>query len=1082
MKSLVQNLFLTTLILFFTIPFVAASSAPSGLYDCGINPAFQSTASQCFANNVAYNDDTTWCSGALGSPLENNDAAAVGANCDSIPNSQGKTGCARQETDQPYCKDGTGILVLDMGIGQEIVNSHDDWDLIVGEGGAGEPYSVSVSNDGVHWVNLGNFCASSTVNIPGKNLEKYRYVQINSKGKLTTCDGQTVTPPQNYGADIDYVMARTIPCSGTLCTSQVPTCSLGFNPSSINQGSSTTISLSTSNAKSVKVSCTGDLGNDQSSSIPLGFSDSEVVKPMQSQSCTATVYAEENYKGTAKTCSTAVEVKQTTPTPVCSFAFNPDHITPGATTNASLATQNAKSVKVVCTGDLGSVQTPSVPLGYADSELVKPTRSQSCTATVYAKENYQGASATCDDAVMVQAPPEHTPTCTSSFNPSSINQGATTNISVGTHDARSIKVACTGDLGSAESPSIPLDYTDSELVTPGQSQSCTTTVYAKENYQGASATCKAEVLVKPTPTTPSCGFDFNPDHIIQGATTNASLATQNAKSVKVVCTGDLGSVQTPSVPLGYADSELVKPTRSQSCTATVYAKENYQGASATCDDAVMVQAPPEHTPTCDFAFNPTHIELGDDANFTLATHQAQSFKVVCITPGGTPTFYRDIPYISEGFVYSDTYGIERSQTCSITVYTEPNYQGTTGTCEGSITVTQPQKDLSIAVDDVHILQDSGLHVDLRDLLLATHAVNIDPSHLTFNLVSESNTAVVDCELDNLHYITCETQSGQSGMSTLHVSVSGDGLSAEDDFIVYVDPVEHQHIQIIIPDQTVDEDAGILNDFLNLRDLTTYSGSNHLTYEVVEQSNPEIIECHVDHHFLDCETKADQSGMTTITIRVTDGDLSDTDTFVITVTPEDDAPNATFTQGSICQGHATILNVDINDGSVQEVKWDFGDGSEPAFGTSVKHTYAKSGSYNVKITIRGNDPNDVTILNEKVKVNGCSVVKHQISIQSAYIDSGIGEDYDVFQAGDTIDLYVKVKNLGNRNEDVVVSAALPEVGLEERVPSVMIKAGEAKWRLITIVLPEDITPGEHVVRLTADGDRIGEARYVAFTVE
>ncbi|MBI4439947.1 hypothetical protein HY638_03160 [Candidatus Woesearchaeota archaeon] len=163
----------------------------------------------CFANAVVSASKTTECSGALRGHNANNANADVGADCDAIPDNKGKTGCARSVESRPSCNAGDGVLVLDMGQSDLVVNANSDWDIRVRESGWDEKYKAYVSNDLVNWVFIGNGCGNSEFNIPGQNLnEAYRYVKITANGN-DRCDGGHLER-DDYGADIDWVMGRVI--------------------------------------------------------------------------------------------------------------------------------------------------------------------------------------------------------------------------------------------------------------------------------------------------------------------------------------------------------------------------------------------------------------------------------------------------------------------------------------------------------------------------------------------------------------------------------------------------------------------------------------------------------------------------------------------------------------------------------------------------------------------------------------------------------------------------------------------------------------------------------------------------------
>ncbi len=172
-------------------------------------------------------------------------------------------------------------------------------------------------------------------------------------------------------------------------TAPLPTCSANFNPSTITEGQTTSLSWSTTNAVSGSYSCNGSIGSGSLPSLPNG---SAMVAPTNTQTCTLTVY---NSTGQSSSCSASVAVN--TPLPTCSANFNPSTITEGQTTSLSWSTTNAVSGSYSCNGSIGSGSPPSLPNG---SVTVAPTNThtQTCTLTVY---NSASQAATCSASVTV---------------------------------------------------------------------------------------------------------------------------------------------------------------------------------------------------------------------------------------------------------------------------------------------------------------------------------------------------------------------------------------------------------------------------------------------------------------------------------------------------------------------------------------------------------------------------------------------------------------------------------------------------------------------------------------------------------
>jgi len=282
----------------------------------------------------------------------------------------------------------------------------------------------------------------------------------------------------------------------------------------------------------------------------------------------------------------------------------------------------------------------------------------------------------------------------------------------------------------------------------------------------------------------------------------------------------------------------------------------------------------------------------------------------------------------------------------------------------------------------------------------------------------------------------------------------------------------------IPDQTVDEDSGFNN---NLVDIWQYAfdpntPDNQLTFSIIAQSNSGIVDCVLDsNRYIDCTTREDQNGYNDVTVRMTDGSDVVIDIFRVNVLPINDIPVVIFEEGSVCEGETTTFNAKIFDveGDVN-VLWDFGDGST-ANGMTAKHKYLNKGQYT--LTITATDTNNVaTTISQTIEARNCDV--HNIEISSAFVD-----DYFKIKAGDNIDVYVKVKNLGNVNEKIKLRARIEELGLtSEDMVNFDLNDKAGRWNLLGLKVPYNAKKGEYVVKVTAYTSSETIIEYMTFKVE
>jgi hypothetical protein len=110
------------------------------------------------------------------------------------------------------------------------------------------------------------------------------------------------------------------------------------------------------------------------------------------------------------------------------------------------------------------------------------------------------------------------------------------------------------------------------------------------------------------------------------------------------------------------------------------------------------------------------------------------------------------------------------------------------------------------ISDLSFAEDSGFHDDVVDLwFYASDAETLD-SGLTFTILSQSNTGIVNCVLGSNRYIDCTIQTDQNGYSDIIVEVRDpQGLTDTDTFRVTVTPVNDAPVvsSAGVQDQTID---------------------------------------------------------------------------------------------------------------------------------------------------------------------------------------------------------------------------------------------------------------------------------------
>lgn len=83
------------------------------------------------------------------------------------------------------------------------------------------------------------------------------------------------------------------------------------------------------------------------------------------------------------------------------------------------------------------------------------------------------------------------------------------------------------------------------------------------------------------------------------------------------------------------------------------------------------------------------------------------------------------------------------------------------------------------------------------------------------------------------------------------------------------------------------------------------------------------------------------------------------------------------------------------------------------------------------------------------------------------------------AGDYLDMYVKTKNIGDK-ERINLKVVLPDLDIYETSYFNLVK-NQGKWRVFNLEIPDDAKRGEYIVRVMADDGRDNFIEYKTFNV-
>jgi hypothetical protein len=179
-----------------------------------------------------------------------------------------------------------------------------------------------------------------------------------------------------------------------------------------------------------------------------------------------------------------------------------------------------------------------------------------------------------------------------------------------------------------------------------------------------------------------------------------------------------------------------------------------------------------------------------------------------------------------------------------------------------------------------------------------------PASLTLGRASSNQTLVPTNNIvfggsGSNRTVTVTPASGQSGTATITVSVSDGAASASDTFVLTVTSNGNTAPTISdIADRSISEDSNTGNISFTIGDTQTAAGSLILSKG---SSNPALVPTNnivfggsSANRTVRVTPQANQFGAVVITVTVSDGSLSTSDTFVVTVNPVNDAPTISDT--------------------------------------------------------------------------------------------------------------------------------------------------------------------------------------------
>lgn len=242
--------------------------------------------------------------------------------------------------------------------------------------------------------------------------------------------------------------------------------------------------------------------------------------------------------------------------------------------------------------------------------------------------------------------------------------------------------------------------------------------------------------------------------------------------------------------------------------------------------------------------------------------------------------------------------------------------------------------------------------------------------------------------------------------------------------------------------------------------------------------------------------ANQLGNNAVTVRVSDGQSTDSQSFTVVVSGRLNSPPVLNAIGNKRGRENQLLQFTVSASDADKDILTFTATNLPRGATFGGQTFSwtpdstQAGTFVVTFTVSdGNggvasEAITITIDDENapvVVVDGAAPKKREnigLIFNKIRLVSG-----EFAQAGDTLELNFQLNN--NRDidlEDVKITATVPEWGIRRSVGPFDIDEDDSVTRSIVFDIPDDITPGEYDIRITASNDRLVHVTHRVITIE
>ncbi len=425
------------------------------------------------------------------------------------------------------------------------------------------------------------------------------------------------------------------------------------------------------------------------------------------------------------------------------------------------------------------------------------------------------------------------------------------------------------------------------------------------------------------------------------------------------------------------------------------------------------------------------------------------------------------------------------------LFTATNSEGSTAYDDITFTVTPCQTPntppVIEGIPNKTLLEDSGLNSNIIDLWSYTEDQETENEDLLFTITSQINSEIVSCSVDSNRFVSCETHNHMHGPAYITIRATDpEGLYDEDEFLVTVQPINHELEIEDIPNQTVDSCTQFseidLDDYAMHDDFAwTYSGNSLLTVSINQDTHKATIT------YPSSFTGTEEIRFTAISQEGFIG--SDDSTFTVTYCPSantqphfDVIPDKTLKENS--ELNTNLVNLwnyaHDNETSVDHLVYTIASQSNTGLVNCIisdnKHVDCRVNDDRLghsEIRVKATDPEGLyaeTTFRINVVAEGNNVASNRNTSPSLRITQ-INYDDHVKQ-GDYMHVNIDIE--GRKVKDLKTEIIIPELNIVEEF---------SRLSDIEIKIPEDATAGQYTLNVIVKSNKNERASdYKQFSIE